>query len=407
MSSWQGSLQLTAKKLTVFLAFLFSALVFCPSRAASEPPRMTSAVPRVVYKAQQAIEKKEYVEAERCLRKFIKKKRKRPHYLVEFTLANVLTMSGRDKEALLHYRAAANLNPGFVAVWQNMGKIHFDLKHYDEAGDCLLKAYELNEKKNPSLLYYAGVAYIMAKKERKALPHLEYLSSGEAGNPKTEWLEALLTVCMDLQLNDKAFDMIHALLDKNGEDPRWWRILARFHLQQSDYSNATAALTVRSYLTTIDRQDIMLLGDLNNAIGVPLKAAEYYEMAAGLENSPSSTYEKLASAFIAAHRTANAIEVLESTLEQKPTSRLWFMMGQVLYEEGIFDRAYNAFRHSARHDPKSGRAYLMMGYCALQSDKKDAAMAAFQKACRFPKQEKSAKKFLRQVATLSTSKQGM
>ncbi|OEU81379.1 MAG: hypothetical protein BA872_05665 [Desulfobacterales bacterium C00003060] len=393
--------------LLLALSFQLLALICCPAWAESEVPRLTPAVQRVVYEAQQSIEKKEYLEAEECLKGFIEKNRQKPHYLVEFTLANLLAMAGKDGEALPHYTAAVNLYPAFAAAWQNMGKIHFDLKHYDEAGDCLSKAYELNEKKNPSLLYYAGVAYIMAKKERKALPHLEYLSSGEAGNPKTEWLEALLKVCMDLQLNDKAFDIIHALLDKNGEDPRWWKILARFHLQQSDYSNATAALTVRSYLTTIDRQDIMLLGDLNNAIGVPLKAAEYYEMAAGLENSPSSTYEKLASAFIAAHRMANAIEVLESTLEQKPTSRLWFMMGQVLYEEGSFDRAYNAFHHSVRHDPKSGRAYLMMGYCALQSDKKDAARAAFQKACRFPKQEKSAKKFLRQVATLSTSKQGM
>ena len=386
MSSRQGSLQLTAKKLTVFLAFLFSALVFCPSRAASEPPRMTSAVPRVVYKAQQAIEKKEYVEAERCLRKFIKKKRKRPHYLVEFTLANVLTMSGRDKEALLHYRAAANLNPGFVAVWQNMGKIHFDLNQYDEAGDCLLKAYELMEKNDPSLLYYAAVSYILAEKGAKALPHLEYLSSGEAGDPKTEWLEALLKVCMDLQLNEKAFDVINTLLDRDGDNPCWWKIMAQFHLQQSDYMDAVAALTVHSYVASanLNLKDLMLLGDLNSVIGVPQKAAEYYNRALGMEKTPSN-HEKLASAHIAAHKPEKAIEILEAALEQEPTSALWFMMGHVLYEKEDFDRAYDAFAHSVKHDPKMGQAHLMMGYCALQADRKDAAASAFKKACRFPK----------------------
>ena len=389
----------------LLLAFSFqlSASLF-PAWAASEAPKLTPAVQKAVYTAQQAMEKKDYLKAEECLRKFIEKNPKKPHYLVEFTLANALVMTGKDSESLPHYRAAANLYPNFTAAWQNMGKIYFDLKQYDEAGNCLLKAYELNEKKEPSLLYYAAVSYIMAKKETKALPHLEYLVSGEVGAPKTEWLEALLKVYMDLKLKEKAFAVVRRLIDENEDNPRWWKILAQLHLQQSDYKPAVAALTVHSYLTPLKKQDVMLLGDLNNAIGVPLKAAEYYETALSLENNVGD-YEKLASAYIGAHRPAKAIEVLDRALEKKPTSRLWFMIGQVLYEEGNFDKAYKAFNQSARIDPKSGMAYLMMGYCALQMDKKEMAMSAFQKTTRFPKQRKIAKELLKQVA-LMNEKQG-
>jgi tetratricopeptide (TPR) repeat protein len=305
---------------------------------------------------------------------------------------------------LPHYRAAASLYPAFTAAWQNMGKIYFDLKQYDEAGNCLLKAYELNEKKDPSLLYYAAVSYIMAKKETKALPHLEYLVSGEVEPPKTEWLEALLKVYMDLKLKEKAFAVVRRLIDENGDNPRWWKILAQLHLQQSDYKPAVAALTVHSYLTPLKKQDIVLLGDLTNAIGVPLRAAEYYEKALNLSNNVGD-YEKLASAYIGAHRPAKAIEVLDRALEKKSTSGLWFMMGHVLYEQDNFDKAYNAFDQSARLNSKNGRAYLMMGYCALQMDKKEAARTAFQKATRFPKQRKIAKELLKQVATLSISYQ--
>ena len=148
----------------------------------------------------------------------------------------------------------------------------------------------------------------------------------------------------------------------------------------------------------------MLLGDLYNAVGVPLSAAVYYEKALTSGNNPA-VYEKLASAYIGAHRSAKAIEVLDRALEKKPTSGLWFMMGHVLYEEDNFDKAYNAFDQSARLDRKSGRAYLMMGYCALQMDKKEAARTAFQKASRFPKQRKMAKELLKQVTTLSISYQ--
>ncbi len=343
------------------------------------------------------MEKKDYLKAQGCLKKFIEKNSKSPHYLVEFTLANVLAVADKNREALPHYRAAANLYPAFAAAWQNMGKIYFDLNQYDEAGDCLLKAYELSEKNDPSLLYYAAVSYIMAEKGARALPHLEYLSSGEAGEPKTEWIEALLKVCMDLQLNEKAFDVINTLLDRDGDNPRWWKIMAQFHLQQSDYRDAAAALTVHSYIASanLNLQDLMLLGDLNSVIGVPQKAAEYYKRALGMEQSPSN-HEKLVSAYIVAHKPEKAIEILEAALEQEPTSGLWFMMGQVLYEKENFDRAYNAFGYSVKHDPKMGQAYLMMGYCALQTDRNDAAVSAFQKACRFPRQEKTAKELLRQ-----------
>ena len=376
------------------LSFELSASLF-PAWAESEAPKLTPAVQKAVYTAQQSMEKQDYLQAEECLKEFIEKHPEKTHYLVEFTLANALAMADNNREALPHYRAAANLYPAFAAAWQNMGKIYFDLKQYDEAGDCLLNAYELSEKNDPSLLYYAAVSYIMAEKETKALPHLEYLVSGEVGAPKTEWLEALLKVYMDLKLKEKAFAVVRRLIDENGDNPRWWKILAQLHLQQSDYKPAVAALTVHSYLTPLKKQDIVLLGDLTNAIGVPLRAAAYYEKALSLENNVGD-YEKLASAYIGAHRPAKAIEVLDRALEKKPTSGLWFMMGQVLYEEENFDKAYNAFDQSARLDRKSGRAYLMMGYCALQMDKKETARSAFQKACRFPRQEKTARELLRQ-----------
>lgn len=385
-------------------ALLLIALLSSSAWAESEAPKLTLTVQKIVYEAQQLMEKKDYLKAQGCLKQFIEKNSKSPHYLVEFTLANALAVVDKNTEALQHYRAAASLYPDFVAAWQNMGKIYFDLKQYDEAGDCLLKGYELNEKKNSAMLYYAAVSYIMAEKERKALPHLEYLVSGEIGAPKTEWLEALLKVYMDLKLKEKAFAVVRRLINENGDDPRWWKILAQLHLQQSDYKPAVAALTVHSYLTPLKKQDIMLLGDLNNAIGVPLRAAAYYEKALTLSNNVDD-YEKLASTYIAAHRLAKAKNALNMALAKKPTFRLWFMTGHMLYEEANFDKAYDAFAQSAILDSKNGRAYLMMGYCALQMDKKKIARNAFQKATRFPKERKIAKKLLKQVAPPSISEQ--
>jgi tetratricopeptide (TPR) repeat protein len=214
-------------KTGILLAFSFQLLAFLcfPAWAESEAPKLTVAAQKAVYEAQQLIKKKEYGKAVECLKGYIKKHLQKPHYLVEFTLGNTLALMGKEREALSHYKASADLYPDYAPTWQNMGKIYFDLKQYEQAGDCLLKAHNIDEKGDPSAIYNIAVSYIMSGKEKKALPHLEYLTSGQVGQPKTEWLEALFKVCMDLQLKEKAFEVINRLIDKNSNDPRWWKIL--------------------------------------------------------------------------------------------------------------------------------------------------------------------------------------
>ncbi len=384
------------------LSFQLSGLIFCHAWAESKALKMPRAVQKTVYDAQQAIKRQEYKKAEEYLKKYIKKHPQKKHYMVEFVLGNTLALMGKEKEALAHYQRSADLYPEYNFIWQNMGKIHFDLKQYEQAGDCFLKAYEIAEEKDPQRLYNAAVSYIMAGKGEKALPHLEYLASWSKKAPKIEWLEALVRVCIDLELEKKAFETIHVLLDRDENNPRWWKLLSQFYLRQNDYKKALAALTIHSYLIPEKKDDVMLLGDLASVAGAPLIAAKYYETALHGSNMPVC-YKKLASAYIAAHRPAKALEALERGLKKNRNAKLGFMMGQVLYGEERFDNAYDAFAQSAGLDPKNGRAYLLMGYCALYMDKNDAAKTAFQKAERFPKQRKAAKKALRHICLISTN----
>ncbi|RZB33453.1 MAG: hypothetical protein SRB2_04006 [Desulfobacteraceae bacterium Eth-SRB2] len=196
-------------------------LCCCPAWAETEAPKLTPAVRKAVYDAQQAMEKKEFLNAEKCLMKYARKYPQKPHYLVEFTLGNALALMGKEREALSHYKASADLYPDYAPIWQNMGKIYFDMKKYEKG---------------------------------------------------------------------------------------------------------LAVLTARSYLAPIKKEEIMLLGDLNNAIGVFVKAAQYYEKTLNLENSPTD-YEKMAYAYIAAHRHAKDIDILDTAIKKKSTYRLNFILG--------------------------------------------------------------------------------
>ena len=363
--------------------------------AEEKVPELTITGQRTVYNAQVAIEKKEYLKAEKNLKQYIAKHPGKPNYLVEFTLGNTLTLTGRDKEALVHYKASVELYSGYAPAWQNMGKIYFDLKEYEKAGDCLLKKYQLDKSKNHLLLYNAAVSFIMAEKPEKALPHLDYLVSRNADTIKIEWVEAFLRVCMDLQRKGKAFKKINRLLHKNTSNPDLWKIMAQFHLWQNDYKSALAALTIRSYLEPVKkREDIMLMGDLSSVVGIPIRAAAYYESL--LEGkAKGSDYKKLASAYIAAHRQGKALEVLNLALKKKTCPKLFFILGRTLYYENLFNRAGDAFDKCTRLNPENGQAYLMKGYCFLKLNENKAACAAFKKAAGCPKQKEAAEKILR------------
>jgi len=334
---------------------------------------------------------------------------------VEFILGNALALSGQDKKALAHYAASADFKPDYAPAWQNMAKIYSDIKQYEKAGDCLLKTYEFMEKKDSSMLYNAAAFFIMAGKDAKSLPYLESLMSQDEEKIKIIWVEAFLKVCMNLQHKKKAIKIISELIDKNKNDPELWKMLGRVYLWQKKYKKALAALIIRSYLTPLnEKEDFLLLGDLSNFVGMPLKAAGYYEQAIEIDRQPESLiYEKLASAYIFGHRDTRAAEVLNKALVKKPCATLWFMLGQILYRKEKFNKAYQAFnkgvspnlknglKNGLKNDSKNGQAYLMMGYCALNIKDKQKAWPAFKKAAGFPKQRKNAKEMLKYLSELS------
>lgn len=108
--------------------------------------------------------------------------------------------------------------------------------------------------------------------------------------------------------------------------------------------------------------------------------------------------ERLASVYIAAHREDRAMEVLEDAISQGPDAKLYFLKGRLLYGQRKFDQAYQAFKKCAGLNTGDGRAYIMMGYCALQQGNMKSAGRAFKKASRFTGQKKEAERMLTQLA---------
>ena len=355
--------------------------------------------PKTLYYAANAfMVVKEYQKAEETLKDCLDRHPDIQDHMFEFTLANVLLMNNKKKEAVTHYLATLDLKQDYNPAWMNLGKIYYDLKEYQKAGNALVKGYETSEEKEPGTLFNACTAFLMADKKENAIPYLEILVSGKLGSPKQEWVQSLLMVYVDLKLTKKADQMLERLVDRYGDNPLWWRLSYQFYANQNDYEKAIFSLIIYSYLTTLKRDEIILLGDLLGVIGLPLEAARYYEKALGYDGKPEE-YEKLISFLLAGHRLEKARDTLNWALKKNPTAKLCSLLGQIYYKQERYDDALHAFGQSARLDPKNGEYPLMMGYCALQLENKDKALLALKKASQFPGQRKIAKELLNQVAS--------
>jgi predicted Zn-dependent protease len=354
---------------------------------------------RVLYEVQQLIDRKEYEKAARILEKFIEKHPKQDHCFVQFTLGNALYFAGKKEACLGHYQAAAELDTTYGPVWVNLGQVAYDLKQYGLAAEALARGFALTEEeeeRNPDLLYYAAVAHIMDGHKEEAARILETLVAGEHGPPVKEWFQALLNIYLDLGREDQAERLLQQMMERYGDEPETWRLAYQFEANRKNYKMAAVAMTIYSYLKPLAREEAILLAELYATIKVPALACAYYENAFSTGAS-SEEYERLASAYLAAHKKGEARKALARALKGKPTPSLWSLVGDLNYMEEDFEGAYHAFEESARLDPRDGRAYLMMGYCALQTNKKERAAAALKKAEGFPKQRKLARQLLKHV----------
>ncbi len=369
--------------ITFFLYFPFIPSIF------AAPPKLGYSAHKALYEAQTALDKGHFNKAYEILNTFITKNPDKSHYLIEFTLANTLVKTGKEKEAVKHYDKSIILYPDYGDTWNNLGKVLYDLKEYDRAGDCLLKGYELNDEKNPSLLYSSAVCHIIAGKNKKALPILERLISRHNDIIESRWLEALLQVSLKLNMTQRAVETAEKLIVTDTDSRKWWRVLTDIYLDKKEYKKGASALKLLSYSKELGKEEKIILGDLLNSLGIPKDAAQYYEEA--FDSSPTlNQSRKMAQTYLAAHNTKSAINTLLRAVSKKEDSHTHFLLGQIYYRSENFVKALESFKKAVQLDTKRGEGYIMSGYCLYMLDRKKESMKFFRKALSFDMQKRDA-----------------
>ena len=349
-----------------------------PKPGQAKPVESLEELPRdaklALFEAQTLLEKGESAKAVEQLGKYIKSHEKKDdRFLVRYQYASMLVQIDRREDALKEYERVVHLEPRYDAGWMGLGETAYGLGQYEKAADALMKGYELTTEKRPELLYYAAAARLLAGDTEKAIPLLDDLTAGKYGKPKFEWYKGYVSACIQAQDTARGQTVVKSMVDKFGENPDAWYLAFQYYASTSSYRDAAVALTIVGYLRPLTRQEQLQLGDLYAAVEAPAAAAHYYTSATQ-DSAKAEEIEKVASAYLASYQSAEALEVLDRGLKEKPTFRLWSLLGDLQVMEKRFPDAYKAFSECVKLQPEQARPYLMLGYCAIEMNDPDLAL---------------------------------
>ena len=286
-------------------------------------------VRRIIFKAERLMEAQAYEKAIALFQDYRREHPDQDHYLLAFIHGNALALSGNKQEALSRLQCAAEMAPGYGPAWINLGKVAFELEQYALAGKSLAAGFSCPGEKNPDLLYSAAVAFIMDGSPLKAEPLLEELVYNDDQKPPKPWFQALLSVYLDLNQAEKAEALIKQMMIHYEAAPETWKLYSQLEINRQRYKAAAVALTIYGYLNPLSREETILLADLYSAIKAYPKACDPYERAIALKPGSPEEFERLASAYLAAHRPEQALSILLKALKNHPSPQLWSLLGDL------------------------------------------------------------------------------
>ena len=367
-------------------------------------------------------------------RKNLISKNKQVHPFLQFTLGNYHLEDNHPEKAAECYQACVESRADFSPAWLNLAKADYDLGRFHTSGQSFVKGYDLEDNKRAVLLYYAANAFFSAKEypgalavfnrltknhkseiepgwhelavhiflaleqPKNALPHMEFLAQNLHGTTKTIWQETLLYHYMSLGMDEKALGLVTFLTRQYPLEPRWWKGLARFSLDINELENALAAMTLYGFLTPLTDNEKKLVADLYLAVGIPARAVDLYQEMSTREKRAENTQNTVV-ALQQMNLDQRALELLNQVLTtEKASIELNILKGNLLFSLEQYQEAENLFETLAPQD-KSGRSWLMLGYCRWNLGNIQSARTAMARAATFKHQKQAAARAIKSLAS--------
>jgi len=370
-----------------------------PGSACPDEKTLTREARTALVEVQKSMGKDNYKQALERLLRFTAAHPDDTHAYVTFTLAGLNLETGNIKESAAFYEKTIELCPAYAPAWQNLGKICYDLGRFERAAQAMEKTWELTGQSNHILRFHSAVARLSAKQPAKALAHLDFLTSGQAGPPEENWIRLLVQLSIENKKSAQALKTVERLLATPGAEPYLFRLAASLNLNLNDYKKAAQNLSAYSLTAPLSLAEQTLLADLYNNMGIPALAAENYEKALALKPE-CKLHERLASAWFEACNIKKALASLTRGLKAHPHSHsMWKLKGWIHYEKMEFDEASTAFAKAVVLNKKDGKSLFMHGLCACRAGQTVQALKILKQAAADHRYKTQAMALIRQMET--------
>ena len=349
------------------------------------PARIPRHTRKVVFRARSL---RRRGEAEQCitlLREHVAEHPDQDHDMVQYYLGQALMDLKRHAEARDAFARAVEMEPKLDRAWIGLGDARYQLKEYAEASVAFERGFNLSPERPVNILFYAATTALLAEQPARALTLHQELVTGRWGDVRQEWYRGLASSALQAKTPELAAQNLDEMLQRYADDPAAWYLIYQFSVGKGDYRRAAVALTVTGYLRDLSEEESRQLGDLYAVVGVPDLSVDAYRLALGSKPTTEG-YEKLVSACLAAHRTDEALVILEEALTHTSSSRLWSLKGDVHYLKREYGEAREAFARVLNEEPEHGRAHLMVGYCSIELGEQDLALTHLGRAVHDPAQ---------------------
>ena len=358
------------------------------------------------------------------------------HPEMYFVLGNCYLLQNQYANAIAAYRAALSGAPRHSYGWLNLAKAHYELKHYHEAGDCFAKGYEAADGKNAETLYYSAASLLMgeeyqaainsfarlqcehpgdfklewkeyyvhallvADRSSEAIPIITELIECYEGEKRLQWQEILLNQYMQQKDDRRALAYATQLTEESPQVANWWKARTHIELDANHYERALATLVIYGFLAPLDEEEKKLLADLYLQVGIPAKAVPVYADYMQQKTDGEILY-RLALAYDQLGEPGKSLQTLKdyaNHTESEPDYDLYMLQGEISYRLKKFKEASISFSKAAKcPESRSGQAWLLAGYAALQMEDFSQCREAFKRAAGFEKERKAALKALQQL----------
>ena len=290
-------------------------------------------------------------------------------------------------------------NQHFQIMYQ-IGQLHMSEETYEQALVWLDRFIAETKTDKPDHIAMRGNALYRLERYDEAEAALKQAIAASE-KPDNSWYQLLMATYFETEQLEKAAGIAEEQLAKNPDDRALVRNLAAIYLNADMNEQAITVLEgakARGLLT--EERDYKQLYQLYHySEKEPLAIATIEEgLSKGILKESLEVYRALGEANYFGEQIPQAIEAYKKAVPFATDGEISLMLGRILAEEERWAETKTAINEAlAKGVKRKGDAYIVLGAAEFGLNNRDAGIAAYREAAKYPETESMAKSWLKQA----------